>query len=224
MSPDSRGEGRAVVTNPGSFRSNPVDKAALAALSDEALVDRTNSAQAGDTRFFDELVRRYERMVRANCRYLTRAEDDSWDLAQEVLLKAYGGLQGFKQESQFRTWLWRIKANHCLNYLEHWAVRGREEVMPASSPGIRDHPASSASPLEQTETAQAAERVRAVLDSMGDKERVAVILRDLDGMTYAEISTQLGISLSAAKMRTSRARQEFRERYRDRYPSEENPS
>jgi RNA polymerase sigma-70 factor (ECF subfamily) len=68
-------------------------------------------------RAFETLVQRHQSRVLANCRYLTRSSPDSEDLAQEVFVKAYFGLKGFEGRAQFKTWLQRIKVNHCLNFL-----------------------------------------------------------------------------------------------------------
>lgn len=178
------------------------------------------SAPAGDTRAFDEIVRRYEVMVRTNCRYLTRSEDDSWDLAQEVLIKAYHSLHRFEQRSAFRTWLWRIKANHCLNYLERWRVRRGEVSVGFDDPRLRSRPSHQPSPATLAVQADVASRVRSILDEMEDDARIPLVLRDLDGLSYPDIAEALGIGVSAAKMRVVRARQDFRARYEDTFTPE----
>ena len=84
---------------------------------DEALVAQVRQSRDADTRAFEQLVRRHQRRVLANCRYMTNAHHDAEDLAQEVFVKAYFALEGFEGRSQFKTWLQRLKINHCLNYL-----------------------------------------------------------------------------------------------------------
>jgi RNA polymerase sigma-70 factor (ECF subfamily) len=156
-------------------------------------------------------------MVRANCRLLTRSEDDSWDLAQEVLIRAYVALPRFRGQSSFRTWLWRIKSNHCFNYLDRWRVRSGEQSVPPSHSALRDRPAAAPPPDEALEKRETAVRVRTALDSLPDETRVALVLRDLDGLSYKEISEHLAVSIPAARMRVSRARAEFRARYRGHF-------
>lgn len=185
-------------------------------MEDADLVFACLAAPEGDTRAFNEIVRRYEALVRANCRYLTRSEDDSWDLAQEVLVKAYQGLHRFQGRAAFRTWLWRIKSNHCLNYLDRWRVRRREQSVPVHDPVLSERPSKRPSPATIAERSDLASHVHAVLDSLDDEQRIPLVLRDLDGLSYPEIAETLDIGLSAAKMRVSRARDEFRARYRDR--------
>jgi RNA polymerase sigma-70 factor, ECF subfamily len=160
----------------------------------------------------DQLVRRHQGHVVANCRVLTRSPADAEDLAQEVFVKAFFGLRRFEGRAQFRTWLQRIKINHCLNYLRktQGAVMMDIDAVPAES-----HPAMWAPATADVHLQSEADRQRIirVLDAMSATLRIPLMLRDGDGYAYEEIAAQLGISLSAVKMRIKRARQEFRERF-----------
>ena len=75
-------------------------------------------AAEGDMGAFETLVERHRNRVMANCRYISGSPADAEDLAQEVFVKAFFGLQNFEGRAQFATWLNRIKVNHCLNFLE----------------------------------------------------------------------------------------------------------
>ena len=101
--------------------------------SDEELLAQAQAAQEGDFRAFEELVERYRGKVKTNCRHLTRSPADAEDLAQEVFVKAYFALERFEGRSAFRTWLQRIKVNHCLNHLKKH--EGRRTV-PIEEPGL----------------------------------------------------------------------------------------
>lgn len=187
----------------------PSPRASLAEESDDRLVERVLQDEH-DPRPFEVLVRRHQGFVRANCRVLTRSSADADDLAQEVFVKAYFGLRRFEGRSQLKTWLRRIKVNHCLNYLR--AQRGGSTI------DIED--LGPDAPVSSTDRADAGadqtdlrERIVAVLDELSDTVRVPLMLRDADGMSYEEIATTLGISLSAVKMRIKRGREEFRKRW-----------
>ena len=187
----------------------PPPRASLAEESDDRLVERVLQDEH-DPRPFETLVRRHQGFVRANCRVLTRSPSDADDLAQEVFVKAYFGLRRFEGRSQLKTWLRRIKVNHCLNFLR--AQRGGTTVE------LDD--ASVTEPVVSTERADASAeqadlraRIVAVLDELSDTLRVPLMLRDADGMSYEEIAETLGISLSAVKMRIKRGREEFRRRW-----------
>jgi RNA polymerase sigma-70 factor (ECF subfamily) len=150
--------------------------------------------------------------VVANCRVITRSAADAEDLAQEVFAKAFFGLQRFEGRAQFRTWLQRIKVNHCLNHLRKTRAAIMVDIDEAA---IEDHRVMQIPPTAHVdlETVQDRERIVSVLDAMSDTLRIPLMLRDGDGQSYEEISTQLGIGLSAVKMRIKRAREEFRQRF-----------
>ncbi|MGH9310328.1 MAG: RNA polymerase sigma factor [Vicinamibacterales bacterium] len=180
--------------------------------SDERLVQLARGNGSNDTRAFEALVRRYQGFVKANCRAITRSPADTEDLAQDVFVKAFFGLARFEGRAQFRTWLQRIKVNHCLNHLRK--TRGAvmvdlDDVEPASQGALMTEPQAHAT----VESADDRDRIVAVLDSMSDTLRVPLMLCDADGQSYEEIATQLSISLSAVKMRIKRGREEFRRRF-----------
>ena len=180
--------------------------------SDDQLVHLAQAEGSGDTRPFDALVRRHQGFVVANCRVITRSPGDAEDLAQEVFVKVFFGLRRFEGRAQFRTWLQRIKVNHCLNHLRK--TRGATMV-DIDEAEIQGHGALRTPPTAHVELQAVGDReqIVGVLDAMSDTLRIPLMLRDGDGLSYEEIADQLGIGLSAVKMRIKRARQEFRERF-----------
>jgi len=177
--------------------------------SDDQLVNLARIERNGDSRPFEALMRRHQGFVVANCRVITRSAADAEDLAQEVFVKAFFGLRRFEGRAQFRTWLKRIKVNHCLNHLRK--TRGAVMV-DVEDEMVADDPRLASPAIAQTalEGAERRERIAKVLDSMGDTLRIPLILRDADGLSYDEIAEQLGLKLSAVKMRIKRGREEFR--------------
>jgi RNA polymerase sigma-70 factor (ECF subfamily) len=190
--------------------------------TDEELVERLQAASRDDLRSFDELVRRHRQRVMTNCRYLTGNPGHAEDLTQEVFVKAYFALQRFQHRSSFRTWIQRIKANHCMNYLRSQSRRP-ETIAADELGGETTLEGSVPSPEAHTSRLERRARIAATLDQMPETLRVPLILRDLDGMAYSEIAAQLGIGLSAAKMRIKRGRSTFRELF-DTPGSGESPS
>ncbi len=195
---------------------------ALDHLSDEELIEVLRRATAGDLRAFDVLVDRYEARVAANCRHLSGSVEDAQDLKQEVFVKAYFALDSFEGRSGFRTWLWRIKINHCLRFLEK--KKGKdylrlEDQVVAAAPAARVNPAFDAALDADARNRRIAE----TLDSLPDQHRVPLVLRFVDDLSYAEIAEQLGIGLSATKMRIKRAKAFFREVYTGIDPSAGTP-
>ena len=182
--------------------------------SDETLVSQAQAAPEGDFSFFKALVHRYQRKIVANCRFLTRDSAVAEDLAQEVFVKAFFGLRGFEGRSSFRTWLQRIKANHCLNYLKRQEGKSFVDI---EDPNLSQSSELTVRPGADREVEQAGirKKIGTVLDSMSDTLRIPLIMRDMDQFSYQEVADLLGIGLSAVKMRIKRAREEFQSRYQD---------
>ena len=176
--------------------------------TDEQLVERAQTALEGDLRAFEELVERHTRKVVTNCRHLTRAPADAEDLAQEVFVKAFFALKKFRGGSTFRTWLQRIKVNHCLDHL-----RRREGKVHTDIEDLHTEPSEPPAAERWEVTHDKRQRIEQVLDLLSDTLRVPLIMRDMDGYSYQEIADALGVGLSAVKMRIKRAREEFRRLY-----------
>lgn len=181
----------------------------VSAAGDETLVAEARAAAEGDSDAFEELVRRHQRHVLANCRHMTRASNDAEDLAQEVFVKAFFGIERFEGRSTFKTWLMHVKVNHCLNYLRRKRgvsyVELGDDVKQA--PGLSEDPVA----LRALELRDERARITAALDELSDAVRVPLVLRDVDGLPYEEIAQTLGIGLSAVKMRIKRGREQFRQ-------------
>jgi RNA polymerase sigma-70 factor, ECF subfamily len=175
---------------------------------EEELLKIAASARDGDLRAFESLVNHFQKSVRANCQYLTHDPAISEDLAQEVFVKAYFGLRTFEGRSSVRHWLNRIKVNHCLNYIRQQQVADELPIEDeAPTPTHLQTP-----PLAEREMEVEAERQRIsrVLRALPEVLRIPLVMRDMDELSYEEISATLRIGLSAAKMRVKRGRERFR--------------
>jgi RNA polymerase sigma-70 factor, ECF subfamily len=184
-----------------------------AADPDEELLQEALKAPEGDMRAFEQLVLRYQRRVVANCRYITRDQNNAEDLAQEVLVKVFFGLRGFEGRSSFAGWLKRIKINHCLDHLKKQTPRsfvGIEEQHVHEFDQLKD--LATADKLAESISDQ--QLISEVLDSLPSILRIPLVLSDMDGLSNEEVAKSLGIGLSATKMRIKRAREVFRDRYK----------
>jgi RNA polymerase sigma-70 factor, ECF subfamily len=157
--------------------------------------DRTLVAAclAGHRDAFDPIVERYRRPIYQLCyRYVGNHEDAS-DLAQDVFVRAYRGLRGFKGHSSFSTWLYRIGVNVCLNRVSIKAPRVEviDERMPIVSAGER--PDAAVMRLERAEV------VRAAIAKLPPKQRATLILRIYHELPHEEIAGVLGSSVGAVK-------------------------
>lgn len=181
---------------------------------DEELVAR---AQMGDKRAFDLLVVKYQQKV-ANliARYL-RDSSEVLDVTQDAFLKAYRALPRFRGESAFYTWLYRIAINTVKNHL---VAQGRRppgddleaEVAEQMDMGgrLREH----ATPERELLTDEIARTVQAALDDLPDDLRTAIVLREIEGMSYEEIADAMECPIGTVRSRIFRAREAIDKRLR----------
>ena len=177
--------------------------------------DLVIESQGGDTRAFDELVRRYrDRVYRLSYKIL-RNEDDAAEALQDAFLSAYRGLKKFKAESTFSTWLYRITTNASLmKYRKRRdnVVSLEQTQNPGEGVAAMQLPDWSQQPLDElldAETRQVMEEGKALLD---EDLRTVFTLRDEEGLSNAEVAEILDLSVAAVKSRLHRARLRLRDR------------
>jgi RNA polymerase sigma-70 factor, ECF subfamily len=177
--------------------------------------DLVSSAQQGDTRAFDELVRRYRDKVYRLSFKILRNEDDAAEALQDAFLSAYRGLKNFKAESTFSTWLFRITTNASLmKYRKRRdnVVSLEQSQNPSDGAEALQLPDWSTQPLDElldSETRQVMEEGKAQLD---EDLRTVFTLRDEEGLSNAEVAEILDLSVAAVKSRLHRARLRLRDR------------
>ncbi|HOV79173.1 MAG TPA: sigma-70 family RNA polymerase sigma factor [Bacillota bacterium] len=172
-------------------------------------------AKNNDLAAFEELVRLYQDRVYALCLQLSGHRDDAQDLAQETFVRAYRALSGFRNEAEFGTWLHRIAVNVWLNFRRR---NGREFQLSLDEPLrtadggelLRGVAGTDGDPLRALEEKEMGELVRAALKDLSEEHRVVLVLREMEGYTYEEVSRLLGCSLGTVKSRLSRAREAIR--------------
>jgi RNA polymerase sigma-70 factor, ECF subfamily len=179
---------------------------------DKDLLRKAVEAPEGDLRAFEKIVVKYRSRIVANCRYITRDSVHAEDLSQDIFLKLYFSLRRFEGRSSFRTWLYRMKLNHCLNFLKK---ESRNKYIQVDDPDIANHGHLIAQPAAEDFTANEDERLQvgAILDSLSDTLRVPLVMCDVDELSYQEVADAMGLNLSAVKMRIKRAREEFARLY-----------
>ncbi len=192
--------------------------AAAAADEDRRLVGR---AQAGDAGAFETLVRRYQGWVFTLALRMLGDRAEAEDMAQEIFLKAYRGLKGFKGASRFSTWLYSITSHHCLNHLEARRRQSHHLGRGGDRPGAvgNDPPAAVDRLVDETpradallERADRARIVQAELAHLTEEHRLILVLRDIQGLSYEEIAQTLRLELGTVRSRLHRARMEMRAR------------
>jgi RNA polymerase sigma-70 factor (ECF subfamily) len=178
---------------PLSQRSNPGSEqvdSPLEQLDDAALV---RASLSGRREAFDRLVERHRRQIYQLCYRFVGNHEDASDLAQDVFVRAYRALSGFKGQSAVATWLYRIGVNVCLNRVSGRAPRF-EPIEAVERIDARTEPADVG--LMRQETAR---RVRGAIARLPPKQRATLILRAYHELPHDEIAAVLGSSVGAVK-------------------------
>jgi RNA polymerase sigma-70 factor (ECF subfamily) len=178
-----------------------------------ALEPLVAAAREGDRRAFDELVRRTHVETYTLALRLTAHEEDARDVVQETYLRAWRGIGSFRGDAQFTTWLYRITANTA-----YTAVKRRRRHRAETLDTLLVEPAETrldAQPEESAQQSALLDRLAVALDQLPPKLRVLVVLKDVYGLSHEEIADELGISVSAAKVRLHRGRRKLRDLLHD---------
>jgi len=176
-----------------------------AGLSDDQLVGRVRLRGVAGQLAFSALVDRYREAIVRRCRHRLGNVHDAQDVAQEVLLRVYRGLDNFLGQASFRTWLFAIVENECLTYARR---RNRHVLSGHLRSLIELHEAQMRTTTRPDEGLAAT--VPKALASLPEPGRQVLYLRFYEERSLAEIADMLDISLSAAKMRLYRGLEQLR--------------
>lgn len=172
-------------------------------------MDLVGRACAGETDAFAELVGRYQDYIYSAVAHMVGIPSDAEDIAQEVFLKAFRGLKGFRQEAEFSTWLYGIMLN-CVR--THWRrrARRRDTVSLDAGHGESGNPHEPASnsdgPAEESVRAETIVLVREAIGTLDRQLREVIVMRDIQGLSYGQLAQALGLPLGTVKSRLFRAR------------------
>lgn len=165
------------------------------------------AARRGDRDAFDALVEATYADTYTLAHRLTGNDDDARDVVQDAYLRAFRGLRRFRGEAQFTTWLYRITAN-CAS--THLGRRSRHRHVELHDELDVVDPRPAHDPIGRMEQHDLRARVRDAVQALPPKLRAVVVLRDIYDLSHDAIATELGISVSAAKVRLHRARRALR--------------
>ena len=176
-------------------------------LTDLELVQRI---QSGDKRSFDVLVLKYQHKVISLVLRYVHDHDTAQDVAQEAFIKAYKGLKNFRGESAFYTWLYRIAINTAKNYLVSQNRRLPDTDIDAhdaeqfeGESALKEY----ATPERELLTAEIQTAVAGAIDNLPEDLRTAIMLWELEGMSYEEIAVTMDCPIGTVRSRIFRARE-----------------
>ena len=178
----------------------------VGAADDRELVRR---AQREDKEAFEELIRRHQHRVFAVAGGIVRRREDVEDVAQQVFVKAYFSLKRFDQRAAFSTWLYKITVNECWDMLRKRKVRPLVYEADMSEEQARQVISSAEKGKDEpdiSERLEARQRVERLLDGLDERDRLMLILKEVEGFSIEEIADVLDLNANTVKVRLFRAR------------------
>jgi RNA polymerase sigma-70 factor, ECF subfamily len=179
--------------------------------SDELLIQRM---RGGDALAFEQVMNRYWDRIFARVFQLLKNREDAEEVTQDAFIRAHRGLDKFRGDASFSTWLYQIATNLAHNRYWYWFRRKREASVSIDQPLLSDSnltleqvlPAESADPLDATLAQEFIDRVSLCMRELNKKHREVLVLRNVKNLSYEEIADELGISVGTVKSRIARAR------------------
>lgn len=178
--------------------------------SDLSLVKR---AQEHDGSAYDELIRRYQQRIYATVYHMTSNHEDANDLTQETFIKGYRALKGFKGDSSFYTWIYRIAVNKTINFLKQRKNRTQMSLNDVDYQAEHDPDmvalVSERTPRRDLNLAELQEKLNAGLQKLSEHHRMVVTLHDIQGLSHEEIGKIMNCNVGTVRSRLFYARQQL---------------
>ena len=180
--------------------------------NEQKLIER---ASGGDPSAFNQLMAAHEKRMYAVALRMFANREDAQDCLQEAMLRVYRAIGGFKGQSSFSTWVYRITMNTCLD-----EMRRKKNKQAASLDGLLDQgwaPADESNmPEKQAVKSELRREIQSAIRDLPEDMRSAVVLRDIQGMAYDEIAQVLDVNVGTVKSRISRAREKLRGKLKEK--------
>lgn len=160
----------------------------------------------GDHQAFNRLVTLYQRKIYNLALNYVKQEDEAKDLAQDIFVTVYQQIDKLKEESKFGAWLYQLALNHCRNRYQRLRRRGFFSNQSLDDPDTGLNLSSEATPEKDYERRNTARLVREAIASLAPAEKEVILLRDLQELSYEEISDILDLPMGTVKSKLNRAR------------------
>ncbi len=189
-------------------------------LTDEAHVQKYR--QSKDLNSFSILVRRYQNRVFNAAYRMLGSKEEAEEVVQDTFIKIHQGMDSFRSESTFAAWVFRISHNLCIDTLRFRKKRSSIQLVPFKSrtvegeggselPEVDDIPDSSLEPAQQLDVQEESAVLEASLKSLPESQRAVLVLHDLEGFQYQEISQIIGASIGTVRSRLHYGRIKLKE-------------
>lgn len=180
-------------------------------------------ARGGDYSSYEELVRRYQRRIYALVYNMTGHKQDAEDMVQEVFVKAYRSLRGFKGDSSFYTWIYRIATNRTINFLKKRKRRVSDVSLDDVDQAAERDPAlvelrARETPIRDIALSELQKRLNAALQTLSEDHRTVVVLHDVEGLPHSEIASIMNCSEGTVRSRLFYARKQLQRELADYMP------
>ena len=183
--------------------------------ADELLIERI---KAGDMAAYNVMVIRHYDRIFSRVLQLLNNKQDAEEVTQDAFIRAHRGLENFRGDASFSTWLYQIATNLAHNRYWYWFRRKRDQSISLDQPQCDDGsltlenmmPCADENPAEAVVTQEFVDRVSTCMQYLNHKHKEVLILRNVKNLTYDEIAQQLDISVGTVKSRIARARESLR--------------
>ena len=200
--------------------NNRIKKPGASSREDTVLI---RAVQAGDMAAFDELVLKHKDRLFNLVYWFLGDYQDANDCAQETFIKVFKSIKKFRFESAFSTWLYRIAINTCKNKIKSSAYRWKKKTvsLETSNGSKNGNPCSeivngSPTPVMALEKKEKMMRIQKAINSLPEEQNQVVVLRDIQGLSYQDISDITGLNLGTVKSRLARGRLELKNQLKGR--------
>lgn len=196
---------------------NPIMSTKTRALNpDDLLIERIKN---GDTAAYNDMVTRYWDRIFSRVHNLLKNQEDAEEVTQDAFIRAHRGLENFRGDASFSTWLYQIATNLAHNRYWYWFRRKRDFSISLDQPLTADGdmtlenvmPCEGEDPSDAALTQEFVDRVSECMLGLGDKHREVLTLRNVRNFSYDEIADELEISVGTVKSRIARARESLRD-------------
>ncbi len=179
-------------------------------MTDEELVEKVKK---GDADVYEKIIQKYQSKVFGLIYNMTKNQNEIEDLAQEVFIKIYKNLGKFKGESSLYTWIYKITVNLCLDEMKKRknVIYLDEKIEVDDGEVNRELPSEDKSQEELYEEKELQEKLHNCINKLPEKQRVMIVLRDIKGFSYEEISKITDVKLGTVKSQINRARLKLKE-------------